>query len=135
MAPLILLFTGIFIFVGTIVEVDCIRLPRSSPFNTTLTICSVIETAQNSENTTLVYNYLRAASAIDMAIEYSNDAILPPDVQLKFYYKNGGKICAANNEAIRSALDWIKEGVSCDVYIGPGEFNNAFRKHTRLHQT
>ncbi|OQV16974.1 Atrial natriuretic peptide receptor 1 [Hypsibius exemplaris] len=83
---------------------------------TTLNVCSVIEKGQNA----LVYNYLRAAAAIDMAVEYANDAILPDDVRLKFFYKDGGSVCSANNKAVESALDWTKEGVQCNVYIGPG---------------
>jgi hypothetical protein len=80
-------------------------------------VCSVIEDG----NDTLVYSYQRAAAAIDMALEFANEVILPPEVKLKFFYKDGGSICSADNKAIESALAWMKEGVNCDLYLGPGE--------------
>ncbi|XP_055346499.1 atrial natriuretic peptide receptor 1-like [Paramacrobiotus metropolitanus] len=81
-----------------------------------LTVCSVIE----SGNDMLVYNYQRAAAAIDLAIEYANEVILPADLRLILRYKNGGTVCGANNVAVRRALEWMKEDVQCHVYIGPG---------------
>ncbi|OQV16973.1 Atrial natriuretic peptide receptor 1 [Hypsibius exemplaris] len=71
-------------------------------------------------NTALVYDYHRAAPAMDLALEYARDSILPADIELAFYYKDGGNVCSANNEAIHSALDWVAEGINCDIYIGPG---------------
>ncbi|OQV13911.1 hypothetical protein BV898_11906 [Hypsibius exemplaris] len=84
--------------------------------NTTLNMCSVIERG----NINLVYNYRRAAAAIDMALEFANEILLPPEIQIAFHYKDGGDICAADNKAIGSAIEWVKEGVNCNIYLGPG---------------
>ena len=89
--------------------------------NMTLNVCSSIEQG----NTRLVYDYRRAAAAIEMAVEYSNQVVLPTGIKLKFHHKDGGTICAANNLAIKNALDWMKEEVNCHVYIGPGKLNMA----------
>ena len=90
--------------------------------NMTLNVCSSIEQG----NTRLVYDYRRAAAAIEMAVEYSNQVILPAGVKLKFHHKDGGTVCATNNLAIKNALDWMKEEVNCHVYIGPGKLNHGY---------
>ena len=79
-------------------------------------MCSVIEKG----NVILVYNYRRAAAAIDMALEFAHELVLPPGVEIKFHYKDGGDVCAADNRAIGSAIDWMQEGVDCHIYLGPG---------------
>ncbi|OQV13910.1 Atrial natriuretic peptide receptor 1 [Hypsibius exemplaris] len=79
-------------------------------------MCAVIEKG----NFILVYNYRRAAAAIDMALEFAHEMLLPPGINIAFHYKDGGDTCGADNRAVGSAIDWMREGVQCHIYLGPG---------------
>ena len=83
-----------------------------------LTMCYLIE--RNTSG--MIYDYNKAAAALDLAMDYSNNFILPPEIQLRSTYRNLGRRCMAKSHIVAHAQGLKEDGIDCHVYIGPGSF-------------
>jgi hypothetical protein len=83
---------------------------------TNVTACLLIERG----NPRLLYDYDKAAAAIDLAVSYVNDNIFPPDLHLNTVYSDIGNSCGGQNKILSVAMNLWQGGVECAVYIGPG---------------
>ncbi|GAU91889.1 hypothetical protein RvY_04062-2 [Ramazzottius varieornatus] len=90
--------------------------PVSTRPSRELTMCYMLE--RNGVGT--IYDYNKAAAAMDMALDYATNNILPSHVRLAGRYRDIGNVCSARTHIVGHALDLKDEGVSCAVYIGPG---------------
>ncbi|XP_055329528.1 atrial natriuretic peptide receptor 1-like [Paramacrobiotus metropolitanus] len=91
-------------------------MPGEPNTTTFLNICSILERG----NPRLVVDYNRIGAAMDLALKVVNEEILPPEVQLRKLYKDGGKACSPKNLAISHIIEWAHENVYCNIFIGPG---------------
>ena len=104
-------FGSSLIFLSTVSARDNVTVPV-----TQLTMCYFIE--RNTRG--IIYDYNKAAAALDLAMSYANDVILPPEVQLTSVYRDIGRTCGGKTEVVGLALKLRDDGVNCSVYIGPG---------------
>jgi hypothetical protein len=87
------------------------------PQNTTvLTMCYLIE--KDIEGS--IYDYNKAAASLDLAMDYANNYVLPPNIRLTSVYRNIGKTCSRRNNIMAHAMKLNDDGINCSVYIGPG---------------
>ncbi|OWA50762.1 Atrial natriuretic peptide receptor 1 [Hypsibius exemplaris] len=86
------------------------------PIKVNLTMCYFIE--RNTKG--IIYDYNKAAPAMDLATIYANDFILPPGIQLRSVYTDIGSECNRKTHVIGQALKQREDGITCSVYIGPG---------------
>ena len=91
---------------------------RSSPLN--LTMCYMIE--RNTSG--IIYDYNKAAAALDLAMDYANNYVLPSHLKLSSVYSDIGQTCSSRSHVIANALELRRAGIDCDVYIGPGATTN-----------
>ena len=85
-----------------------------------LTACVLAERGTNR----LFYNYDRSAAAVDLAVQYANEAILADrNLVLQKHYVDIGSACSAKSRIGQFVMDLVQKGVNCDVYIGPGTLN------------
>ena len=84
---------------------------------TVLTACILAERGSDA----LFYNYDRSAAAVDLAVQYANEAILAErNLFLQKYDVNIGSTCSARSTIGSFALGLKDRGINCDVFIGPG---------------
>jgi hypothetical protein len=84
---------------------------------TVLTMCYLIE--RNMPGS--IYDYNKAAASLDLAMEYANNYVLPPEIKLTNVYRNIGKTCTRRSTIVAYAMKLHEDGVNCSVYIGPGK--------------
>ncbi|OWA53394.1 hypothetical protein BV898_17825 [Hypsibius exemplaris] len=82
-----------------------------------LLVCLLIET--NSEGT-LYYDYDKSAAAIDLALEYANNDILPTNMTMIKHHESMGSTCTPHNHAASRLMKLAEEHFQCSVIIGPG---------------
>jgi hypothetical protein len=83
---------------------------------TVLTMCYLIE--RNMPGS--IYDYNKAAASLDLAMEYANNYVLPPEIKLTNVYRNIGRTCTGRSSVVAYAMKLQEDGVNCSVYIGPG---------------
>ncbi|XP_055354563.1 atrial natriuretic peptide receptor 1-like [Paramacrobiotus metropolitanus] len=66
------------------------------------------------------YGYEKAAAAMDFALEYANELIMPQKVKLSMQHIDIGTECRERNHLAAMMLNMIDTGYICDVIIGPG---------------
>ncbi|OWA50761.1 Atrial natriuretic peptide receptor 1 [Hypsibius exemplaris] len=88
----------------------------TKPSPTVLTMCYFIE----RKTTGVIYDYDKAAAAMDLALTYTNDFILPPDIQIRSVYTDIGRGCSTRTHVVGQAMKQRADGINCSVYIGPG---------------
>ncbi|XP_055329521.1 atrial natriuretic peptide receptor 1-like isoform X2 [Paramacrobiotus metropolitanus] len=81
-----------------------------------ITVCTIIEAGNRNS----IIDYDRIAAALDIAVKHANKLILPNGFHMVRLHKSSSGTCAPKNTALNQFLEWIMEGVVCDVYIGPG---------------
>ncbi|XP_055329526.1 atrial natriuretic peptide receptor 1-like [Paramacrobiotus metropolitanus] len=81
-----------------------------------ITVCTIIEAGSRDS----IVDYNRIAAALDIAVQHANKFILPKDLHLVRLHKSSSGVCTPKNTALSRFLEWVVEGVTCDVYIGPG---------------
>ena len=82
---------------------------------TEILVCLLLERI-----TTSIFDYDRSRAAIDMGVQYVNDNILPSGFSLKTRYTDIGRTCSGKTHVVAYAMQLIKSGVNCSVYVGPG---------------
>lgn len=89
----------------------------------TLRACLLIERGSDD----LLYNYDKAAGAMALALQYSNEQLLNPlGINLVTTYYDIGSTCAARNHIVAIAMYLINQKIRCNVYIGVGKAQSHF---------
>ncbi|XP_055353381.1 receptor-type guanylate cyclase gcy-28-like [Paramacrobiotus metropolitanus] len=85
---------------------------------TTLTICVILERGSRE----ILTNYDKVGAGIDMGLDYVHDDILPPEIRLRKVYRDAGDSCSVSQmqKAALEAMSLMREGIQCDLYLGPG---------------
>lgn len=83
---------------------------------TTLTVCTIIESGKAG----FFIDYNRIAAVLDIAVQHANNLVLPDNFRIVRKHKNAGLVCAPKTPALSRFLEWMVEGVTCDIFIGPG---------------
>lgn len=91
-------------------------MPPFDPNARDIRMCVMME-----RSTALFYDYTRVAAAIDLGLEQINKGVLLKGFKVQQYYKNMGSTCSKKNDAVKYALQVYTSGITCHVYLGPGE--------------
>ena len=92
-------------------------LPKKDFEKVTLNVCTLVETG----NPGFMIDYNRIAAAIDVAVIHANENILAKALKIVKIYKDAGSICDVESLAVSRILEWVGEGITCNIYIGPGQ--------------
>ncbi|XP_055351630.1 atrial natriuretic peptide receptor 1-like [Paramacrobiotus metropolitanus] len=80
-------------------------------------VCLIVERGTNGK---LFYDFDRSRAAVDLAVAYANDVILPQNFSLQTIFKDIGSTCTPKNHAMTYVIQLRDAGIDCDVFIGPG---------------
>ena len=97
---------------------DLASLEQSDPVKVSLLACLMIERRTGQR---VVYDYDRSVAAIDLAVQYSNNFLMPPGFNLTTFYVDIGSKCSPKPHITGYAMNLRYSGILCDVYIGPGK--------------
>lgn len=82
-----------------------------------LRACVIIENGSD----TSFFDYDESVAAIDLAVEFANENILPNYIQLTTSYVKMNSGCSERNHIVAEVMNLWAQGQWCDVYIGPGK--------------
>ncbi|XP_055351643.1 atrial natriuretic peptide receptor 1-like [Paramacrobiotus metropolitanus] len=68
----------------------------------------------------LFYNYQRSAAAVELALEYTNQVLLPGNITIQRLHVDLGPTCPDKVHVVSYAMQLMESGIKCDVYVGPG---------------
>lgn len=98
---------------------------------TELTACLFVERGSNGR---LFYDFDRSRAAVDLAVAYVNEVILPTNISIRIVYKDAGPNCAARNHIVALALElMVMDQQVCSVFIGPGKLAKISAKILRYY--
>jgi hypothetical protein len=68
----------------------------------------------------LIFDFDKSASAVQLALDYVTNNVLPEDVVIDIVYVNLGPVCTGKTVVVYEAMKLWERGINCHVYIGPG---------------
>jgi hypothetical protein len=68
----------------------------------------------------MIFDFDKSAGAVQLALDYVTNNVLPDDVVLEMVYINLGPICNAKSLVVSHAMNLWDKGINCNAYIGPG---------------
>lgn len=68
----------------------------------------------------ITFDYSKGGAAVEMAIEYAIENIVPANVVFDTRFVNLGHDCTVKDTSVHYALELWQAGVQCDVFMGPG---------------
>ncbi|XP_055342426.1 atrial natriuretic peptide receptor 1-like [Paramacrobiotus metropolitanus] len=84
--------------------------------NHTLQACMFTNQYEKSST----FDFSKGGAAVDLALEYVRDNVLPDDVSLEMVIQDLGPQCGTDSHVTSYAMDYFYRGLNCNVYIGPG---------------